>query len=1059
MKVIRKFKIIVDSKECGTCSGSSPGSVSKKVVKKLCDDSKKIVKFSLKECKRDCKKICGPYKGFMEKLDKPYKRNKKLITHRAVCEKVQVKKMRGGIINKNKGDNLDINDFLVNMDSNSLPQPLKIKVIDGLFGTRKTYYIFFDILSEQNLNQSEQNHISNEHIQRKNNQLENNLSEHNQNENNPNENNQSGEHNQSEHNPNENNQNENNQNENNLTEPENNTYSGGTGMYYTYVAIKYSSGMSDKVIFKKLDSPANITPVDIIHIPKLTLVKLYQDIISSNEFKADNTFANTIRKTITENVVNIQLFIDFLAEKDKTNRIKSLKIIGNSIFFRVRVFPSDHYEYVATIDHKNGNIMFEQLVNTFNLEDYNNLHREQININMIQNHILQVFLKNLTNIIIEYRNSNINKTIIRSLLFIRDYLFVYFNIWVDSSEQESSNFSDIKRFEDDIAKYIFFSLKRNQNTTNTMQMFFFEYVIIINKITNKITCKQIMIIFFSNVKRIKSINILNIEGLSELYRILKDTKNKNLSEIKRQIEHIELTNEDLKISNNSNSQIGEVNSINEMQSTIYQHYKLTEENKRNTSEKIKIITVGTGSGRFGNQITYIFFSKDDSFEDNIEYYQYVVIKYSKNGKNIVIFKKIKYKKDNNPEIKTVTMDEIKRNARVNRISIGIFVLEKLYQDIISSPEVKKDSNFATTIREELKKSTEYHKEKYLRPEMFSIKIKNSHNQTVSGEAHRKCSVFVNNKYIFFSNRMYSNGETIYQYVAFINDKNMIAFKELVFFNGTYLILPTIIDQSFSVLRELYKSINECRVLMEEGRDKSDIALNILYKLEEYILGNERNELKSRDFYVTTSKREFVTKIVKKSNQTYIFFNRLYNKFKSYILYKYVLVKNGNIIFKEINKVDFDSLLIGEIKEIDPTNIDIVILANLYESLDENSEDELQIKLYLNQYVEKYINFKNWVESILQSNITTSNLNHSKKIININKQPHDIGIVGQFKFDFMKEYKKQINREAGKKWLDNILETKKIVRNTTNANTYSFDPKLGSIADRRRYTAVSGGNVK
>ena len=97
MSEIRKFRITIDSKECGTCSGSSPCSVAKKVVKKLCEGSKKIVKFSLKECKRDCKKECGPYQGHMEKLDKPYKRNGKMITHRAVCEKVR--KMRGGRYN------------------------------------------------------------------------------------------------------------------------------------------------------------------------------------------------------------------------------------------------------------------------------------------------------------------------------------------------------------------------------------------------------------------------------------------------------------------------------------------------------------------------------------------------------------------------------------------------------------------------------------------------------------------------------------------------------------------------------------------------------------------------------------------------------------------------------------------------------------------------------------------------------------------------------------------------------------------------------------------------
>jgi hypothetical protein len=94
MEPARKFRIIVNSKECGTCSGSSPSTVAKKVVKKLCGKSNKMVKFSLKECKRGCERVCGPYQGRMEKLDKPYKRGGKTITHRVVCGKVR--KMRGG---------------------------------------------------------------------------------------------------------------------------------------------------------------------------------------------------------------------------------------------------------------------------------------------------------------------------------------------------------------------------------------------------------------------------------------------------------------------------------------------------------------------------------------------------------------------------------------------------------------------------------------------------------------------------------------------------------------------------------------------------------------------------------------------------------------------------------------------------------------------------------------------------------------------------------------------------------------------------------------------------
>lgn len=94
MEPARKFKIIVNSKECGTCSGATPSAVAKKVVKKLCGNSSKTVKFSLKECKRGCERVCGPYQGRMEKLDRPCKRGGKTITHRVVCEKV--KKMRGG---------------------------------------------------------------------------------------------------------------------------------------------------------------------------------------------------------------------------------------------------------------------------------------------------------------------------------------------------------------------------------------------------------------------------------------------------------------------------------------------------------------------------------------------------------------------------------------------------------------------------------------------------------------------------------------------------------------------------------------------------------------------------------------------------------------------------------------------------------------------------------------------------------------------------------------------------------------------------------------------------
>lgn len=88
MEPVRKFKIIVNSKECGTCSGPTPNVVAKKVVKKLCWTSSKMVRFSLKECNRGCERVCGPYQGRMEKLDRPYKRSGKTIMHRVVCGKI-----------------------------------------------------------------------------------------------------------------------------------------------------------------------------------------------------------------------------------------------------------------------------------------------------------------------------------------------------------------------------------------------------------------------------------------------------------------------------------------------------------------------------------------------------------------------------------------------------------------------------------------------------------------------------------------------------------------------------------------------------------------------------------------------------------------------------------------------------------------------------------------------------------------------------------------------------------------------------------------------------------
>ena len=124
MEPTRKFKIIINSKECGTCSGSSQSTVAKKVIKKLCGKSNKTVKFSLKEYKRGCVRVCGPYQGRMEKLDRPCKRGGKTITHRVVCGKVR--KMRGGVKNENFGIELqEITERDLDIDDFKLPYPIR----------------------------------------------------------------------------------------------------------------------------------------------------------------------------------------------------------------------------------------------------------------------------------------------------------------------------------------------------------------------------------------------------------------------------------------------------------------------------------------------------------------------------------------------------------------------------------------------------------------------------------------------------------------------------------------------------------------------------------------------------------------------------------------------------------------------------------------------------------------------------------------------------------------------------------------------------------------------
>ena len=320
MEPARKFKIIVNSKECGTCSGATPSAVAKKVVKKLCGTSSKVVKFSLKECKRGCERVCGLYQGRMEKLDRPYKRGGKTITHRVVCGKVR--KMRGGTLGED-GAKLTMEDFVVQDESFSF---LRLETIGKLgkfgFGSTKEQYAFFNPIMESS-NNNERSQSETEPINQ-------------------------------------------NTNENPI--------------YYQYVAIR----KRDKsVVFKKLEE-STITDVQISDIDTNILLKLLNEIneeIKKKREREKDFDAKSIREMLEEylkNKVKSNFQNDTLSYKlfkiteENPPQIKYFSFgkktsrFGNKnqyIFFDIiELYPSHYYYQYAVIRDENQKISLKKIV-------------------------------------------------------------------------------------------------------------------------------------------------------------------------------------------------------------------------------------------------------------------------------------------------------------------------------------------------------------------------------------------------------------------------------------------------------------------------------------------------------------------------------------------------------------------------------------------------------------------------------------------------------------------------------------------------------------------------
>ncbi len=91
----RNFTCVVNGKEHGTYTGSSPSSAARKAVSKMCGHSSKKVEFHLREITQGSKKnVYGPYKGQMEKLKEPIELKGRTIEYKPVAK--LAKKSGGG---------------------------------------------------------------------------------------------------------------------------------------------------------------------------------------------------------------------------------------------------------------------------------------------------------------------------------------------------------------------------------------------------------------------------------------------------------------------------------------------------------------------------------------------------------------------------------------------------------------------------------------------------------------------------------------------------------------------------------------------------------------------------------------------------------------------------------------------------------------------------------------------------------------------------------------------------------------------------------------------------
>ena len=502
MEPTRKFKIIINSKECGTFSGPTPSAVAKKVVKKLCGKSNKTVKFSLKECKRGCEKVCGPYQGRMEKLDRPYKRGGKTITHRVVCGKVQ--KMRGGELGQD-GENLTMDDFEVEVQDRDRDVPFLKEYRDT---NTKEQYIFFNPISfEENIEEMNENKLS---------QLTTNIG---------------------------------------------NNNSNNSKLYYEYVVIRTKDVgtifKTRSVYFKKLDKDTQPPfPVEQTDINLKILEKLSDEL--NKKIKNNSLIAETIQKELKKilksrindlnrqnNSNNKRNNSDFKNSFKISNnspkkifvlekRGRTSKLFGNKkqyIFFHmVESNNTQFYQYVVIRD-ENQEITFKD----FQLNEVNIIN------------IPEDILLELLNDINDYRQTVHNKNFATSIMKkLREYLHYnnknlnrYFRVPTSlSPENMYDDYFYIKTIKKEKRYYIAFKPVNNRSHQSVE----YEYMVIIDESNGIIFMKKETANGSSHIHKI-SINDIPIDILYDLYSQLSETRVDNIDILNKFLKELNFTND------------------------------------------------------------------------------------------------------------------------------------------------------------------------------------------------------------------------------------------------------------------------------------------------------------------------------------------------------------------------------------------------------------------------------------------------------------------------------------------------------------------------------------